>query len=61
MRIIVLKFPISQLEYGREVDEKDNVIEKSEKLAIIGELASRMAHDLRNPLSTIKNCILVQT
>jgi two-component system sensor histidine kinase HydH len=30
---------------------------KSEKLAIIGELASRMAHDLRNPLSTIKNTI----
>jgi two-component system sensor histidine kinase HydH len=30
---------------------------KSQKLAIIGELASRMAHDLRNPLSTIKNVI----
>ena len=28
---------------------------KTEKLRAIGELASRMAHDLRNPLSVIKN------
>jgi signal transduction histidine kinase len=28
---------------------------KSEKLAAIGELAARIAHDLRNPLSVIKN------
>ena len=41
----------------RQVDEKSNELMKSEKLAIIGELASRMAHDLRNPLSTIKNTI----
>jgi signal transduction histidine kinase len=42
---------------ARQVDEKTNKLLKSEKLAIIGELASRMAHDLRNPLSTIKNVI----
>jgi two-component system sensor histidine kinase HydH len=41
----------------RQVDEKSTELMKSEKLAIIGELASRMAHDLRNPLSTIKNTI----
>jgi signal transduction histidine kinase len=41
----------------RQVDEKSTELIKSEKLAIIGELASRMAHDLRNPLSTIKNTI----
>jgi two-component system sensor histidine kinase HydH len=41
----------------RQVDEKSSELMKSEKLAIIGELASRMAHDLRNPLSTIKNTI----
>jgi len=40
-----------------KVDEKSDELEKSEKLAIIGELASRMAHDLRNPLSTIKNVV----
>lgn len=42
---------------ARQVDEKTNELVKSEKLAVIGELASRMAHDLRNPLSTIKNVI----
>jgi len=42
---------------SRQVDEKTDELLKSEKLAIIGELASRMAHDLRNPLSTIKNVI----
>ena len=40
-----------------KVDEKSDELEKSEKLAVIGELASRMAHDLRNPLSTIKNVV----
>ncbi len=42
---------------ARQVNEKSNMLMKSEKLAIIGELAARMAHDLRNPLSTIKNTI----
>ncbi len=46
-----------QLEH--QVEEKSNKLSKSEKLAVIGELASRMAHDLRNPLSTIKNVIEV--
>ncbi len=44
---------------ARQVDEKTSELLKSEKLAIIGELSSRMAHDLRNPLSTIKNVIEV--
>ena len=30
---------------------------KNEKLSIIGELSARLAHDLRNPLSIIKNGI----
>ncbi len=42
---------------ARQVDEKSGELEKSERLAVIGELASRMAHDLRNPLSTIKNVV----
>lgn len=41
----------------RQVNEKTDDLIKSQKLAIIGELASRMAHDLRNPLSTIKNVV----
>lgn len=32
-------------------------MEKSDKLKAIGELAARLAHDLRNPLSVIKNTI----
>ncbi|MBM3903677.1 MAG: GHKL domain-containing protein [Thaumarchaeota archaeon] len=31
--------------------------EKSERLRAIGELAARLAHDLRNPLSVIKNTV----
>jgi len=50
-----LEIQRDQLE--REVSEKTNELLKSQKLAIIGELASRMAHDLKNPLSTIKNVI----
>ena len=42
---------------SRQLAEKTNELLKSEKLAIIGELASRMAHDLRNPLSIIKNAV----
>jgi two-component system sensor histidine kinase HydH len=43
----------------RQVNEKTDELLKSQKLAIIGELASRMAHDLKNPLSTIKNVVEV--
>jgi two-component system sensor histidine kinase HydH len=50
-----LELQKDQLE--RQINEKTEELVKSQKLAIIGELASRMAHDLRNPLSTIKNVI----
>ena len=36
------------------VDEKSQQLSRSEKMATIGELTSRLAHDLRNPLSVIK-------
>jgi len=52
-----LELQKDQLE--RQITEKTDELIKSQKLAIIGELASRMAHDLRNPLSTIKNVIEV--
>lgn len=49
---------------GRDIDKmsKDlkqlnNAIIKNERLSSIGNLASRLAHDLRNPLSVIKNSI----
>jgi len=37
------------------VKEKTEELLKSSKLAAIGELAARIAHDLRNPLSVLKN------
>jgi len=37
------------------VKEKTEELLKSSRLAAIGELASRIAHDLRNPLSVLKN------
>jgi two-component system sensor histidine kinase HydH len=52
-----LELQKDQLE--RQINEKTDELIKSQKLAIIGELASRMAHDLRNPLCTIKNVIEV--
>ena len=36
------------------VEQKTQALSKSEKMATIGELTSRLAHDLRNPLSVIK-------
>lgn len=41
-------------ELNRKLIESSEKIIKSERLAAIGELASRLAHDLRNPLSIIK-------
>ncbi|MGI0077770.1 MAG: sensor histidine kinase [Nitrosopumilaceae archaeon] len=38
----------------KQVELKTDALIKSQKMAIIGELTSRLAHDLRNPLSVIK-------
>jgi signal transduction histidine kinase len=38
-----------------EVKRKTEELLKKEKLSAIGELSARIAHDLRNPLSVIKN------
>ena len=38
----------------KQVDLKTEELMKSKKMAIIGELTSRLAHDLRNPISVIK-------
>ena len=38
----------------KQVELKTEELIKSKKMAIIGELTSRLAHDLRNPISVIK-------
>ena len=38
----------------KQVELKTEELVKSKKMAIIGELTSRLAHDLRNPISVIK-------
>jgi signal transduction histidine kinase len=48
-----LKIIINALE--KEVQKKTNELVKSERMLAIAELASRMAHDIKNPLSIIKN------
>lgn len=40
---------------ARQLEETTKDLIKAEKFAVIGELAARLAHDLRNPLSVIKN------
>lgn len=40
-----------------EVKEKTERLIQTERLSAIGELASRLAHDLRNPLSAVKGTV----
>ena len=40
-----------------EVETKTRDLIKSEKMASVGQLSSRLVHDLRNPLSVIKSTI----
>jgi two-component system sensor histidine kinase HydH len=42
-----------------ELEEKTNKLISAERLAAIGELASRLAHDLKNPLSVIKGTVQI--
>jgi signal transduction histidine kinase len=40
---------------ANDLQEYNNQLLKAEKLSAIGQLAARLAHDLRNPLAIIKN------
>ena len=40
-----------------EVEKKSKELAMATKMAIVGQLSSRLAHDLRNPLTVIKNSV----
>ncbi|MDE1862792.1 MAG: GHKL domain-containing protein [Thaumarchaeota archaeon] len=46
---------------AKQLEETTKDLIKAEKFAVIGELAARLAHDLRNPLSVIKNTMDIIT
>ena len=46
---------------AKQLEETTKDLLKAEKFAVVGELAARLAHDLRNPLSVIKNTMDVMS
>jgi signal transduction histidine kinase len=44
-------------ELGIKIEKYQQELVKKERLSTIGEMAARITHDLRNPLTTIKNSI----
>ncbi|MGI0059422.1 MAG: sensor histidine kinase, partial [Nitrosotalea sp.] len=42
---------------ANKLQEQQNIIAKTERVSAIGQLAARLAHDLRNPLSVIRNSL----
>jgi len=61
---LTCKLEETQEELKKERDNLENQVKlkteqllKTEKLTAVGELSARIAHDMRNPLSTIKNSL----
>ncbi|MBI4267743.1 MAG: hypothetical protein HY662_03050 [Chloroflexi bacterium] len=42
---------------SKELEQVQEKLVRSERLAAVGELASAVSHELRNPLNVIKNCV----
>lgn len=61
---MIIKYVSIRTDITEQLELKDKLVRsekriESEKLAVIGELSARIAHDLRNPLSVIKNGIQI--
>ena len=39
--------------------KREEHMHRSEKLSVVGELASGMAHEIRNPLTTVKGFLQI--
>ena len=44
---------------GEKIEKYQNELVKTERLTTVGEMSARITHDLRNPLTTIKNAVAV--
>jgi two-component system NtrC family sensor kinase len=44
-------------EYVRQVEESQRRLVQAEKLAAIGRLMASMAHEINNPLQSVRNCL----
>jgi len=50
---LLFKFLKKNLQLNTDIKENQKMLVKQERLAAIGEVSSRIAHDIRNPLSNI--------
>ena len=57
VKIILNKIRDDQIILSQQMMKSQKDLIKNEKLTAIGEFASRMSHDLRNPLSIIQNSL----
>ena len=46
---------IKQLYLEKKIQEQTKKLLRTEKMAIIGQFSSRLAHDIRNPLAIVKS------
>ena len=60
-RLIIFEGKKSILSIFKDItnkkEETDGLLQKSEKLALVGQLAAGIAHEIRNPLTSIKGFI----
>ena len=48
-------------EYVRKVEESQRALVQAEKMAAVGRLMSSLAHEINNPLQSVRNCVHLAT